>query len=226
MSNKKAEKEYDYFSEEVWDRLSRTDVTEHIDFIEATGKRPEISYLAWHTAWSLLKRKFPASTYNHEAEIRHPDGTVEVEVNVWIYSNDKKDCQMTNARLAVMDNWMNPIANPTARQVNDSRQRVLVKALAFAGLGLTLWSGDTMPIGEMEDPIDDDQLALITDLVERSDTNMKSFLKWADKIECLEEMTKERFPKARTLLEEKIKRNARNAKAIKESVTRNARVKK
>lgn len=209
MSDKK---EYTSFAEEVWDTLSRIDVSDHVDYIEATGKRPEISYIAWHTAWALLKRKFPASTYNHGSDIWHPDGTVEVEVEVWIYSDDREQCQMTNARLSVMDNWMNPIANPTARQINDSRQRVLVKALAFAGLGLTLWSGDSTPIGELDDCIDDDQLELISQLVENSDTNLETFLKWADKIDDLSEMTKERFPKARTLLEQKIRRKQKEVK--------------
>jgi hypothetical protein len=212
MSDKK---EYASFAEEVWDTLSRIDVSDHIDYIAATGKRPEISYIAWHTAWALLKRKFPASTYSHGDDLWHPDGTVEVQVEVTIRKGDGQeftDYQMTGARLSVMDNWMNPIANPSARQINDSRQRVLVKALAFAGLGLTLWSGDSTPIGELDDCIDDEQLELITQLVESSDTNLETFLKWADKIDDLSEMTKERFPKARTLLEQKIRRKQKEVK--------------
>lgn len=208
-------KQYGSFSEEVWDTLSRIDVSPHADWIAATKKRPAVSYLAWHSAWSMLKRKFPASTYNHQPDIRHPDETVEVECEVWIKSNNGQEYQMTNARLAVMDQWMNPIINPTARQINDSRQRVLVKALAFAGLGLTLWSGDTTPIGELDDVIDDDQLEIITSLVEKSETNLKSFCKWADKIESLSDMTKERYPSAKALLEQKIQRNARNNRAAK-----------
>lgn len=199
-----SDKEYGSFAEEVWDTLSRIDVSNHTDFIEATAKRPEIAYVAWHTAWSLLKRKFPASTYNHQPDIRHPDETVEVEVEVWIYGDGEERVQMTNARLSVMDMWMNPIVNPTARQVNDSRQRVLVKALAFAGLGLNLWGDEVLPVGVMEDPIDDDELAVIRDLVDKSDTNLESFYKWADGIESLSEMTKERFPKAKALLTQKI----------------------
>ena len=157
-------KEVDSFAHEVWDTLTRIDMADHIDWIEATAKRPEISYLPWHTAWSLLKRKFPASTYNHQPDIRHPDNTVEVEVELWVYGKTEDECQMSSARLSVMDSWMNPISNPTARQVNDSRQRVLVKALAFAGLGLTLW------------------------------------------------MTKERYPKAKALLQQKIARQQKEKK--------------
>jgi hypothetical protein len=207
-----SEKEYDSFAEEVWDTLSRIDVTEHTDYIEATNKRPEIAYVAWHTAWSLLKRKFPASTYFHNDDLRHPDNTVEVEVEVLIMDGNDRNVQKTSARLSVMDNWMNPIANPTAREVNDSRQRVLVKALAFAGLGLTLWSGDTTPIGTLDDLIDDEQLALISDLIEKSETNEESFKKWADRIDELTDMTQERYPSARALLEQKIIRKQKGKK--------------
>ena len=212
MSEELTEKEYDSFAEEVWDTLSRIDVSDQIDWIPATGKRPEISYLAWHTAWSLLKRKFAGSMYEHNDDIRHPDETVEVEVNVIIRKAFDDEPVFTMARLAVMDGYMNPISNPTARQVNDSRQRVLVKALAFAGLGLTLWSGDATPIGVLDDPIDDDELAMIATLLENSDTNEESFRKWADGIETLSEMTKERFPKAKALLEQKIIRKNKEAK--------------
>jgi hypothetical protein len=207
------EKEYGSFAEQVWDTLSRIDVSDHTDYIEATKKRPEIGYVAWHTAWKLLKRNFPASTYNHQRDVRHPDETVEVEVEVWIYGDTEDQCQMTNARLSVMDMWMNPIVNPTARQVNDSRQRVLVKALAFAGLGLNLWGDEVLPVGVMEDPIDDDEMACITDLIKKSETNEKSFFKWADGIESLSEMTKERFPKAKALLQQKIIRKQKAEKA-------------
>jgi len=207
VAEEQQEKVYDSFSHEVWDTLSRIDVSDHIDYIEATAKRPEIAYVAWHTAWALLKRNFPASTYEHRPDIRHPDDTVEVEVAVCIRSQntDKwEGVQMTNARLSCMDNWMNPITNPTARQVNDSRQRVLVKALAFAGLGLNLWGDETLPVGVMEDAIGDDELALITDLIEKSETNVESFCKWADNIESLDHMTNERYPKAKALLQQKI----------------------
>lgn len=219
--DKKEVKEYASFAEEVWHKLSRIDVSDHVDYIEATAKRPEIAYVAWHTAWALLKRNFPASTYRHAEDIRHPDGTVEVEVDVCIRGQSREGgetgsqmlnaTQMTNARLSVMDMWMNPIANPTARQVNDSRQRVLVKALAFSGLGLNLWGEDPLPVGVMEDPIDDDQLTLITDLIEKSETNEESFLKWCG-CEKLADMTKERYPSAKALLQQKIARKQREKK--------------
>jgi len=213
VAEEQQEKVYDSFSHEVWDVLSRIDVSDHTDVIEATAKRPEISYVAWHVAWALLKRNFPASNYRHGNDLRHPDDTVEVEIDVFIRSNNGEQEQWTNARLSVMDQYMNPITNPTARQVNDSRQRVLVKALAFAGLGLNLWGDEVLPVGVMEDEIGDDELALITDLIEKSDTNVESFCKWADGISELSEMTNERYPKAKSLLQQKIIRKQKEKKA-------------
>jgi hypothetical protein len=192
------------FAHQVWQTLSRIDVSTHVAFLEKTAKRPAIDYLPWHKAWMLCKREFPASTFAYEDDVRHPDGTVEVGVRIDIMSGEN-DSQETYARLAVMDNWMNPIANPTARQVNDSRQRVLVKALAFAGLGLNLWGHDSIPVGELADPIDADQIELIESLIEKSGTDRKMFLKWCD-CDSVMEMQTERFASAKGLLEAKIKR--------------------
>ena len=203
---------YASFAEEVWDVLSRINVTEHCETLEATAKRPAIDYVPWHKAWLLCKREFPASTYYHNDDIRHPDETVEVEVNVMIKRSDGGDWQATSARLAVMDNWMNPIPNPTARQVNDSRQRVLVKALAFAGLGLNLWGHDTMPVGKLEDPISESQVENLKDLIEKTETNEAKFLVWCE-TESLDELPVERYSSARGLLEEKLKRQAREKKS-------------
>jgi len=210
--NDKSEPRHASFSEEVWDVLSRIDITEHIDTIPATGKRPQISYLSWSRAWTLLKRNFPGSTYAHRQDIIHPDSTVEVEVDV-VISNGAEQ-QFTNARLGVMDNWFNPIANPTARQTNDARQRALVKALAFAGLGLNLWGDSMIPVGTLDDPISFDQLAVLNDLIASTETDLDNFLKWVG-VDTLEEMPFERYGSALKLLEAKARNIAAEKKAAK-----------
>jgi hypothetical protein len=198
-------KVYESFAEEVWDKLSRISVLTHAGWLPKTDKRPAISYLPWHKAWMLLKREFPASTYTHSNDLRHPDESVEVEVKVCIKKNQATNdgYVFTNARLAVMDQWFNPIKNPTARQVNDSRQRVLVKALAFAGLGLDLWSEDTVPVGTLGDPIDEEQVALLKELVDKTESDEEKFLNWCG-CETFEELPIERFKSARGLLEAKL----------------------
>jgi hypothetical protein len=194
------------FPEQVWETLSRIDVTDHIDTIAATGKRPEISYLSWSAAWMLLKRNFPGSTYSHRPDLHHEDGTVEVEVDVVIQGNGS-ETQFTNARLGVMDNWFNPITNPTARQVNDSRQRALVKALAFAGLGLNLWGDSMVPVGTLNDPIDLNQIEQLEKLLESTGSDIEKFLRWAG-VEKVEDIPVERYPSALRLLESKARNQA------------------
>jgi hypothetical protein len=200
------------FEQKVWGTLSRIDVTEHANQLPATGKRPPISYLAWHKAWMLVKRKFPGTTYSHRADVHHPDGTVEVEVDVNISDVVGSNNMFTNARLAVMDNYFNPISNPTARQINDARQRALVKALAFAGLGLNLWGEDVIPVGKLDDPINEEQFAALSELIEKSETDIEKFLVWCG-VDSLIDLPFERFRSARGLLEAKLRRiDAENAK--------------
>lgn len=213
MSKDEAVKDYSSFAEMVWDTLSRIDVTKHTKQLPATKKRPEISYLPWHMAWMLLKRQFPASTFQYEEDIRHPDNTVEVGVWVNIRNNNDPDNEQQEcySRLAVMDSWMNPIANPTAREVNDSRQRVLVKALAFAGLGLNIWGHDTIPVGKLDDPIDDEQLETLEDLIDKTDTDLDKFLKWCE-VKKLTDLPYERYASAFGLLTAKLQRQNKENK--------------
>jgi hypothetical protein len=206
-------KTYASFSEEVWDVLSRIDIIDHIDVIKSKGKRPDISYLSWSRAWTLTKRKFPASTYSHRSDLIHSDGTVEVEVDV-IISRDATENQFTNARLGVMDHFFNPIPNPTARQVNDSRQRALVKALAFAGLGLNLWGDSMIPVGTLDDPITAAQHELLSDLIEKTETDIPKFLDWCQCDDLLE-LPFEKFGSAKGLLEAKYARIQRDKAAEK-----------
>jgi len=223
MNDKKT---FDSFAEEVWETLSRIDCETHMDYIEATAKRPQIGYVAWHKAWMLVKRNFPASTYSHKPDLWHPDTTVEVEVDVMITGPNVTagGHVYTNARLAVMDMWFNPIANPTARQINDARQRALVKALAFAGLGLNMWGDDNVPVGKLDDPISYQQLEVLTDLIAKTETNDATFLNWCD-CESLDQLPVERFASALGLLEAKLRRQSKEH-AAKGKPAKKAAVKK
>lgn len=216
MNDKKS---YDSFAEEVWETLSRIDCTTHMDYIEATAKRPQIGYVAWHKAWMLVKRNFPGSTYAHREDLWHPDETVEVEVDVQISTGDGNELVFTNARLAVMDMWFNPITNPTARQINDGRQRALVKALAFAGLGLNMWGDDNVPVGTLADPISYDQLEILTDLIAKTETNENTFLRWCE-AESLDLLPVEQYSAALGLLQTKAQRMAAAKKATKKKAVK------
>jgi len=200
------------FAQEVWDTLAGIDISDHTDTIEATEKRGELTYLPWHKAWMLLKREYPASTYKHEADITHPDGSIEVEVEVYIRADTAVEAAVlfTSARLAVMNFFFDAIVNPDARAINDSRQRALVKALAFNGLGLSLWDdGSQIAVGTLDDPVNAKQAKILTELIEKSESDTESFLKWA-KAGTIEEIPYERFSSAVKLLEARIRNRSKD----------------
>jgi len=194
----------DNFAKEVWDTLSKMDVSSHAKQLPKTSKRPAVDYLPWHKAWTLLKREYPGSTYHHSNDLIHKADSVEVEVIVYITADVSGEIQMTMARLAVMDARFNAILMPDARAINDSRQRCLVKALAFAGLGLDMWSDDAIPVGKLEDPINGKQLKVLEKLIKETDTDLELFLEWCE-CDALADLPQERYGSARGLMKAKQK---------------------
>lgn len=189
------------FAHQVWDTLSNVDVSPHVEQISISNTR-SLSYVPWHKAWVLLKRLYPASTYRHGDDVFFEDGTMEVEVHVTITSGegDPEDCIFTSARLAVMDNRYKAIAKPNARDINDNRQRALVKALAFAGLGLSLWdSGSTTPVGEWAKTISAEQVVELQETLKDKGRDEDKFLLWAG-VEKWEELTVEKYQQALHML--------------------------
>lgn len=189
------------FAREVWDTLSSVDVSPHVEGITiAPGKT--LSYVPWHKAWMLLKRHYPASTYRHGEDMHYADGTMEVEVCVTISNGgeDPENTVFTSARLAVMDNRYNAISNPNARDINDNRQRALVKALAFMGLGLSLWdAGSTVPVAHWGMPVDSKQAAKLEKLLKDSKRDKAKFLEWAG-AKKIEEISQEKYTQAVKML--------------------------
>ena len=190
------------FAQEVWDTLSKLDVADHVQELPKTGKRPAIQYLPWHSAWYLLKRNFPASTYHHEPDLHHLAESVEVEVKLFI-SGIGTEVVTSSARLPVMDSRFNAILSPDARAINDSRQRCLVKACAFAGLGLNLWTDSAMPVGKLADPINSKQVKIIDGLIERAGLDIDLFLEWLG-VDAVEYIPHEAYAKAKVMLESKL----------------------
>lgn len=190
------------FAQEVWDKLSKTDVTDHVKQLPKSNSRPAIDYLPWHSAWLLLKREYPASVYRHEPDVHHLSESIEVEVKVLIRGEGHTgpDEIETSARLAVMSNRFAAIVSPDAREINDARQRCLVKALAFAGLGLQLWSDSIIPVGKLADPINAKQVTKIKLLLKETGVDEKPFLEWLS-CESIETIRKENYERAIKQLE-------------------------
>ena len=189
----------------VWETLSTIDVTPYVEYMKATGKRPAMRYLPWHKAWALTKEHFPNVYYEHQPDVTHPNNTMEVEVSVYFPGDGETGYNVT-CRLGVMDNNYRAIVDPDARAINDGRQRALVKALAFAGLGLNLWSDSDVPVGYQDKPINAEQLEELLQLMKKSKSDTEKFLKWAQ-VDTLDALPMERWPLAKRTLLEKIKLN-------------------
>ena len=144
--------------ESVFETLSKIDVSDHVE------QKMGLSYLSWAWCWQTLKTIYPDTpvpkitkykemllTKNGyeltEREVPYlttPTGTM-VEVTVSI-----KGVDYTQS-LYVMDNRNKVVVNPTIGQINKTIQRCTVKAIAMAGLGLNLYAGEDLPMGDISE---------------------------------------------------------------------------
>jgi len=131
---------------EVWDNLSKMDVSEY------TEEKMKLTYLSWSRMWMLLMSQYPQAQYEF-VEFDGvpfktlPDGSTEVATRITI------DNLVREMRLPVMDYKNNPVVNPHARQVSDNAMRCLVKNVAMFGLGISVFAGmsdDTLPDAEKD----------------------------------------------------------------------------
>ena len=53
--------------------------------------------------------------------------------------------------LYVMDNNNNAVINPTMKEINKTQKRCRVKALALAGLGLSIYAGEDLPMADINE---------------------------------------------------------------------------
>ena len=120
----------------VWENLSKIDCNEH------KKQKGKLSYLSWTWAWAATKNEYPNAVYSFREPVFFADGTCEVWVTVTIeeLSHDMW--------LPVMDNRNNSLANPTSRDISDTRMRCLTKCLAMFGLGHYIYAGEDLPDAE------------------------------------------------------------------------------
>lgn len=140
----------------VYETLSKIDVTPKLD------KKGKLDYLSWAMAWAMVKQAYPDANYKitefpeyiktrdgwvatgRDVDYRQTSAGTEVEAVVTI------DGQEYSSKLFVMDFKNQPILNPNYFDINKTQQRALVKALAIAGLGLSVYAGEDLPIADSE----------------------------------------------------------------------------
>ncbi len=107
-------------------------------------KRNGLSYLSWAWAWGVLMEHYPDAllTYERFGErdvMTYEDGTCAVFCSIEIEGLRRE------MSLPVMDHRHKAVAQPTARQINDCRQRAMTKCLALFGLGHYIYAGEDVP---------------------------------------------------------------------------------
>ena len=118
---------------EVWDVLSKVDVSEHTD------DKGGVPYLSWAWAWGTLMKHYPEAEYEiHEAKF-FPDNSCEVGCTVTIKGESRY------MWLPVMDFRNNAIMNPDARKISDTKMRCLTKSISMWGLGHYIYAGEDLP---------------------------------------------------------------------------------
>jgi len=182
-------------SKKIWDTLSKVDVSAYVE------KKGNLTYLSWAWAWRVLMEHFPDVQYEFDVE-KFDDGTVEVRVAVSI-SEEGQDV-VRHMWLPVMDYKNKAIQNPDSFAINTAKMRCLTKCLAMFGLGHYIYAGEDIPSAKANESIDQDQCAVIYDLLEKTGSDIEKFLK-AFKIDSVEAMPSNAFDKAFGLLQRKMK---------------------
>ncbi len=123
--------------ENYFAKLNAINVSEHIE------KKGQFSYLSWPFAVAQLRLADPTASWIvcrfGGLPYQATDFGVFVEVAVTVQS-------VTLSQIhPVLDSRNNPIAVPTAFDINTSIMRALVKAIALHGLGLYIYAGEDLP---------------------------------------------------------------------------------
>ena len=130
----------------VFDTLSGVDITGY------TEQKGSFTYLKWSYAEHIMSLFYPEFQVKWLSSDVLEDKTVIVKCRIEIGNLYKEGF------LPVYDNKYNAIPNPNASDINDTKQRCMVKTLAKFGLGISVFhNGDTKPAklnlyGQINDP--------------------------------------------------------------------------
>lgn len=134
-------------AKQIWDTLSKVDVSEHIE------KKGTLSYLSWAWAWGMMMKYFPTATYLVDGPTYHKDNTAEVGCQMVVQVGD--ELVERHMWLPVLDHRNKPIENPNSFDINTAKMRCLTKCLAMYGLGHYIYAGEDLPPGpSLQDWID------------------------------------------------------------------------
>ena len=126
--------------ENVFKKLSEINISDKIE------KKGNQDYLSWSNAWAIVKSIYPdvkRTVYeDYHTGVNYFNDGRSAYVKVGITINEQEYIDY----LPVMsyNNKSIPLEQVTSMDVNKTIQRATVKALAYHGLGLKLWSGEDL----------------------------------------------------------------------------------
>lgn len=158
MTEEKKQQTSEDVKKSIYSTLSKIDVSHLID------KKMGLNYLSWAKAWGLVKSIYPDA----DKEITEYPEYLPTS-NGWVATGRTVDYRLTiagceveasviiegqkfSSQLYVMDNHNKTVMKPKYSQINKAQMRALVKALAFAGLGLNVYAGEDVPSEKDETP--------------------------------------------------------------------------
>ncbi|WP_283598245.1 DUF1071 domain-containing protein [Ligilactobacillus saerimneri] len=149
---------------EIFDTLSKIDVSEFVEVIRSKNpKTPPLKYLSWPHAVGLLMKhysdiegpiweKYPEMillqngqyqlTGRNVPYLTTPKGTM-VTCTVTVEGNTYSES------LYVMDYRNKVTINPDMGEINKTQKRCLAKCIAEMGLGLNIYAGEDLPVGDL-----------------------------------------------------------------------------
>ena len=147
----------------IWNKLSAVEVGE---FIESKNG---FDYLSWSRAWALLMFHYPAATFEFDEMVTFADGSAEVGCTIRIGDSFR------HSTLAVMNFKNQAVSNPNSVDIQKAKQRVFVKAIAYFGLGFSVFLGEQV---ESTFVASDNTLDRLTTIIDRDYSEI--FLNWKE----------------------------------------------
>lgn len=144
----------------VFEQLNSIDVKDHIE------KKNGLNYLSWAFAWAETKKKFPNATYqvemfgeNHLPYVYDENTGYMVFTSVtieglthymWLPVMDGANKTMKKDPYAYDTKYKKGVRveSATMFDINKTIMRCLVKNIAMFGLGLYIFAGEDLPLGD------------------------------------------------------------------------------
>ena len=130
-------------------QLDKEDYSKFVEVIE--GGKFNASYLTWSVCWERFKQLYPLARhemiiYNYGDKpfggIMQPDGSVVVHCKLH-YETQDGDERVHDEYLAVRDNRLRPIQNPSSTDMENTYRRCIAKGVStLTGFGIGLWMNE------------------------------------------------------------------------------------